>query len=865
MQKLLSSLAVLSFIASSLFAADQSGFRPPAVPLVVHDPYFSIWSPADKLTDAETVHWTGAKHPLHLLVRIDGKTYRLMGTEPADVPAMPQTEVVVGPLTTKYKFENETGSISVMFYAPLLPSDLELLSRPATYLTFSFTVKDSKKHDLDIYFDAGAEIAVNNPNQTVSKPTSLDTVRGNLPSQTMKVGTDTQNILGTRGDDVRIDWGHLIVSILAPSPAAADISARDGNISRKEFTESGNLKTALADQKTYRVDESHLVLAAVWHATQIIQTGGPIAVIAYDDISSIRYFENDLPAWWKKDGKSSEKMIEDAWNALDTVGKSTIEFEKQFTEQLSVVGGEDYAKLCALTYRQSLGAQKIVADKNGMPLMFSKENFSNGSIGTVDLMYPASPMLLYYSPALMKATLQQILDYGTSKRWKFPFAPHDVGTYPHATGQTYGGAETSVENQMPVEESANIIIQVAALAFVEGNADYAKLHWNVLTKWANYLLEKGYDPENQLCTDDFAGHLAHNINLSAKAIVGLGCYAKLAEQLGEKNTAAKYRKVAEEFAARWVKEATEGDHTRLAFDKSNTWSMKYNLMWDVVLGLKLFPREVIDREITYYKTKQNEFGLPLDNRSLYTKNDWILWTAAMTNNREDFDALLKPVIRFINNTDKRVPVSDWYFTDTAKYKGFQARSVVGGFWAPMLRNAEQWRAQAKLGANISGNWAPITMSEIVGYLVPTAQTEKTLWQYTFEKPAENWNAEDFNATQWKEGTAGFGIRNTPGAIVKTVWNGDDIWLRRTFDLAQQDIPSDCEVRLSIHHDEDVEVYLNGKLVLQQTGYTSNYMSVKSAALKESLRNGKNTFAVHCHQTMGGQYIDVGIVLVKVSK
>jgi hypothetical protein len=385
-------------------------------------------------------------------------------------------------------------------------------------------------------------------------------------------------------------------------------------------------------------------------------------------------------------------------------------FDSDFFSDLIKVGGYQYAQLCALAYRQSLGAQKIVADKNGKPLMFSKENFSGGFIGTVDVMYPASPLLLYYSPTLMRATLQPMLDYGASSRWKCPFAPHDLGYYPHATGQTYRveeNGETSEENQMPIEESANMIIQVAALAFVEGNADYAKSHWAILTKWAEYLFEKGYDPENQLCTDDFAGHLAHNINLSVKAIVGLGCYAQLAEQLGEKATAAKYRKAAEEFAARWVKEATEGiaaasDHTKLAFDKPGTWSMKYNLMWNEILDLKLFPREVIDREIAFYKTKMNKYGLPLDSRQLYTKVDWILWTASMTNNREDFDTFLKPVIGFINDTDKRVPMTDWYMTDTAKMQNMLARSVVGGFWAPMLRNAEQWKAQAKQGANVSG-------------------------------------------------------------------------------------------------------------------------------------------------------------------
>jgi len=868
-------LALMVAPAAAQTPSEGTTFRPPSVPLVVHDPYFSIWSPADKLTDAETVHWTGKKHPLHAMVRIDGKPYRLMGTEPTDVPAMEQVKLQVTPTETQYHFQNDEVSVNLHFTCAMYPDNLDALSRPVTYVYCEIFSRDGKPHEGAFYFDAGAEIAVNTPDQQVEW--------GNLDipeATTMKVGTVEQNILGKRGDDVRIDWGYFAMSVLnggwIEKYSNLSMTVGNGEKLRNHFAKNGSI---LQDQ-TYvmpqSVEEGKCTIAAVWEAKEPLQLAMIPILLAYDDEYSIRYFGDDLRPWWKRDGKSFEEMLTGAWNMDGLSGRMELDDENQkismpifdydFMEDLTAVGGEDYAKLCALAYRQSLGAQKLVADVNGMPLMISKENFSNGSAGTIDVMYPASPLMLYYSPALMKATLQPIFDYANTPKWKFPFAPHDLGTYPHATGQTYGGGERSEENQMPVEESANMILQTAALAVAENDPGFAKQHWGTLTKWADYLLDKGFDPENQLCTDDFAGHLAHNVNLSAKAIVAIGAYAQLADQLGEKETAAKYRKAAEEFAARWIKEADDGDHFRLAFDRPGTWSIKYNLMWDEILDLQLFPRSVIDKELAYYKTKMQKYGLPLDNRSLYSKNDWILWTATMTNSREDFDALLKPVIDFVNNTDRRVPLSDWYFTDSAKYRGFQARSVVGGYWAPMLKDTKKWQAQATKGANVPNTgWAEILLpGTVVGYIMPTSLGEKQQWQYSEQKPVDGWEQPDFNDNSWKTGPGGFGTQGTPGAVVGTQWRTNNIWLRRTFEWNGQ-LPEGTMPAFRIHHDEDVVVYVNGKVVLTRAGWTTNYETIAAPALLDVLKTGENTIAVHCVQHTGGQFIDVGIALMEQPK
>jgi hypothetical protein len=327
--------------------------------------------------------------------------------------------------------------------------------------------------------------------------------------------------------------------------------------------------------------------------------------------------------------------------------------------------------------------------------MFSKENFSNGCMGTVDVLYPAAPQFLLLSPTLLEAQLRPILDYARSDRWRFPFAPHDIGQYPLGNGQVYGGGEKNEANQMPVEETGNLLILLAAQAKATGSAEFSREYWPMILQWAEYLKEKGLDPENQLCTDDFAGHLAHNTNLSLKAILAIRAVADLAGQLGHEDVARTYGEAAKRMAREWAVMADDnGSHFRLAFDRPGTWSQKYNLVWDKVLGYNLFPAEIARKEVAFYLTKQNSYGLPLDNRSAYTKLDWIVWTATLASDRADFDAIIGPAERFAQETPSRVPLSDWYWTTDAKQRGFQARSVVGGLFMPMLAREDIWKAWA---------------------------------------------------------------------------------------------------------------------------------------------------------------------------
>lgn len=688
--------AILTAIICAIPAHAQNRtpeFRAPAVPLVAHDPYFSIWSMDDHLTDSPTRHWTGAPQQLCGIARIDNKNYRFLGVAnrgSQSIPALDQKSLVVTPTRTVAVMTSPEVQIRLEFMAPLLPQDMELMSRPVTYLRWEVKSLDGRQHDVTLYLDASGTLAVNDPGEQVTwsrdRINSLDLLR---------IGSQAQPILKRFGDNVRIDWGWFYIGV--PQGEEAQMAA--GNLSyRDDFLQSGKIPDA-DDLEFPRTPQSHHPPPPALSVVLPLGQVGPAPVVrhvmlAYDDIYSVEYMGRRLRPYWRSKFPTFAAMLEAAEQQYPSLETRTQKFDTDLEADLLRAGGPDYAAIATLAFQQAIAAHKLVEDADGTPYFMPKENFSNGSISTIDVIYPSAPLFLLLNPKLVEAQLEPVLRYAETPRWKFPFAPHDLGVYPLANGQQYGGGEVSEVNQMPVEESGNILILVAAIEHAEGNADFARRYWPLLTKWAEYLKAKGLDPENQLCTDDFAGHLAHNANLSIKAIEALGAYAELAADLHHSQSVQEYEKTARSMAAQWVKMADDGDHYRLAFDKPGTWSQKYNLVWDNILGLHLFPADVRSREMAFYLKHMNQYGLPLDNRATYTKLDWELWTATLADSPRDFRTMVHPIFQFLNDTPDRVPMTDWYDTITAKKVGFQARSVVGGVYIKMIADPSLWRKWA---------------------------------------------------------------------------------------------------------------------------------------------------------------------------
>lgn len=794
-----------------------NALRLPSVPIVLADPYFSVWSKYDRLYDGNTEHWSGAKKPFTGVLRVDGQPYRFMGTsyetllpnategswsgkytfsQPSgewyalnyddsswatgkaafggnddayknigtewsstgsniwvrrsftldeistdgyysviykhddtfelylngkkiadtgytwDVSGTSvkidasllhqgenvlsahcyntmggayvdfglyysslreavQKDCVVMPTSTYYTFRCGGVDLALVFTAPQVITDLDLFTTPINYISYQVRSNDGNEHEVQLYLDATSEHVVRNTGQ------NTNTRKLNSASLTyLRTGNVQQNVMNHGGDV--IDWGYLYLAKDTTSRKTFGLDQQQNLMS--EFVKTGNVSAAKTSQTSP---------AGRYPALAYVDSLGTIGndavsdftMIGYDDTYSIEYHGLRRKGYWAHNGTVTiQERFEYMYANYDSIMNLCRQQDLQIYEDAYDCGGTKYAEICCAVYRQANAAHKLITDRNGFLMYMSKENTSGGFINTLDVTYPSSPLYLVYNPALIKAMLTPIYEHSYLGKWTKNFANHDMGGYPKANGQTYGG-------DMPVEESGNILILTAIIARLDGDLDYVKRYWNIMTRWTDYLVENGKDPANQLCTDDFMGRSERNTNLAIKAIMGVASYSELARMLGMTDVADEYWKKVEEMARYWQANAHStvgGSHYLLNFGADgSTWSTKYNLIWDKIWSWNIF-RIVRTRELSFYQKKMTQYGLPLDNRYYNCKNDWHMWVAAMTETRSAMNTYINPMWRFINTCPTRVPVTDCHSCNNAGRTLFHARSVVGGYWMPVF-------------------------------------------------------------------------------------------------------------------------------------------------------------------------------------
>lgn len=615
--------------------------RMPAIPLITVDPYFSVWS-KDNINDKFPEHWTGSRNAILGTVTVDGEKYRFLGA--GEDKKLEQTLCDADALSTYFEFEGAGIKLCVRFTTPILIDSLYYSSRPVSYIHLSYENTDGSEHSVTAKLSFSEELCLNKAGQgrSIAEKADIDGVSA------IRMGRGGQRILNSSGDDIRIDWGYFYLGVRGNAACDAEI-----------FND----------------------LYAVYAETKL--ENDALFIAAYDDIDSLVYFGEPVKAYWKKDGKTIGAAVSEAAGEYEALLEKCKAFSSKLYKTAEEKGGSEYAELLSLAYRQVMAAHKLAVDNEGNNIFISKECFSNGCAATVDVTYPSSPMFLLYNTELLKGMLRPIFKYAESKAWEFEFAPHDVGTYPLLNGQAYFTGR--LEGQMPVEECGNMIILTDAICRQEKDYGFAKKNLALLEKWGKYLVEYGEDPENQLCTDDFAGHMPHNVNLAIKAVMGLAGLADIHENLGHSDKAKELYSTAKRYADSICKRAENSDGSyRLAFDRPDTFSLKYNSVWDKIWKTNLFCDKLYSGETARYKKEALPYGVPLDSRSSYTKSDWLIWVATLAEDEDDFKFFVHLLYSAYNTMHTRVPLTDWYYADTSDMVGFRNRTVQGGLFIKLM-------------------------------------------------------------------------------------------------------------------------------------------------------------------------------------
>lgn len=659
--------------------------RPEAIPLAVRSPYLSTWLETDNLPGTWPSFWTGRITAMAGIARIDGTSYVFLGApaipDTSPFPTMRQTALHTTPTRSTFTLEQAGVQLVVEFFSPVEPGDVRRQSMPLSYVSVTASAVDRVRHAVSIYLDISGEWASGSATTPITW--TEQTVRGSGQSLVSLSYTPAKPQVLTEDADTA-QWGTTVWSSAARPGLTWRIGADDEV--RTEAVTTGTLNNTVDDNQPRAINDHFPVFAFNVNLGWIDRHGAAPVVVSIGQVRepALSYLGTDLAPLWRSYYPSWEPMVAAFHADLRAAERRANQLDRRITLDARRAGGPNYVGLCAVALRQAYGATELVQGTDGKPWAFLKEISSSGNVSTVDVTYPGIPVFLYLDPAYLGLLLAPILDYVENHDYPKVYAPHDLGAhYPNAGGHLDGTGE----EDMPVEESANMLIMAAAyLARTERRtgAAYAQAHAKIFTQWADYLVANALDPGYQNQTDDFTGFIAHSVNLALKGIIGIGARGQISALAGDTTGAAHYRSVSQDYIAQWVTRAQDssGKHLKLAYDMDGTWSLKYNGYSDRLLGLGLVPAPVAAGEAAWYLSHANTYGVPLDLRHTYTKADWEMWTAAwLKDHAEIRDLLVESLYEFTTTTASRVPMTDWYDTVVDRQTGFMARPVVGGFYA----------------------------------------------------------------------------------------------------------------------------------------------------------------------------------------
>ena len=719
---LLLSATTLTTWAAAACAQNFTPVHPPAAPLVTRGPYLNVWLKNNSgiLPGTWPQHWDGTVKAITGIAYIDGQSYLFLGA-PATTPSvshnMAQTALKTTATQSIFTLTGGGVNLTVDFLSPVEATDLKRLSMPLTDVMVTAASADGATHSVSIYLDISAEWA--SGNETAFVNWSPETIRlnadgtagsGSLSAWTIKPTHPT--VFQQTGNFA--DWGTVLWA--TGSDDGLTVQSGEDTVVRGQFIANGVLANT-SDTNQPRAINNEYPTFGFARALGFVGTkpSAPFTLLLGRVRSpAINYLGVAQQSLWKQYFSNYEAMLAFAYKDSTAALKRANTLDTGIATASTAIGGTNYAGLTALALRQAVAATELTGTTKN-PYLFLEEISSDDNVQTVDVMFPAMPAFLYANPELVRYLLEPVIDYASSGQWPELYSPHDLGaTYPNATGHNDGGGEN-----MPVEETANMLIMADAYmqrVSASEAAAYGNAHYALFRQWADYLLtvpagvtySNAVDPQFQNQTDDFAGPVAHSVNLALKGISGVAAFGQIAAMAGVTADATSYAAQAQAGIKVWAKLAqnTAGTHLLHTYrEAANTyspdttgeadsdWSLLYNAYPNNLLGLGLIPKKILTEEAAFFATQEQPLGVPLQPETLsengqpttIAKSDWNLWTGAALGNATLLQDIVDEVYTYADTNQSGNPFPDIYDpTGKNPFNSFEARPVQGGLFAPLL-------------------------------------------------------------------------------------------------------------------------------------------------------------------------------------
>ncbi|TVY85335.1 Glutaminase A [Lachnellula suecica] len=665
-------------------AADASTFspaRPPAIPLGVKSPYLSTWQYAGSdggnggyLAGQWPQFWAGQIAAWTGMIRVDGTTYTWMGAPGPQSVTQKSFEYT----STKSIFTMDVGGVvemNITFLSPITPDDQKRQSLVFSYLDVAVQSLDGHSHDVQLYTDISAEWVAGDHSSVAQWDygTTSDGISYH------KVYRQTQLLFSETNDQA--DWGYWYYATQNTQnltfQSGADTAVRGAFESNGVLADTNDTNYRPIDQQ-YPVFGFSSDLGYILNSVNTLYTIGLAQeqAMQFDGATGIV----PLTSLWTSYFSSETDALSFFYNDYSTSSTTASALDQKIATDSIAAAGQDYLTITSLAARQAFGAVELVGNLT-QQYLFLKEISSDGNIQTVDVIFPFHPILVYLKPELLKLLLDPLFENQESGQYPNKYSMHDLGAHwPNATGHPDGADE-----QQPLEECGNMLIMTLAYAQRTNDNAYLSQHYNILAQWTEYLIEEALIPADQISTDDFAGSLANQTDLALKGMIGIEAMAVIANLTGNTADAANYTNIAHSYIEQWqvlgIAHDATPPHTTLAYGMNDTHGLLYNLYGDAELSLNLVPQSVYDMQSAFYPTVNEIYGVPLDTRHNYTKNDWEMFTAAIASDTTK-QMFVKDVAAWIDQTTTSKPETDWYDAITGGYGGgFTARPVVGGHFA----------------------------------------------------------------------------------------------------------------------------------------------------------------------------------------